>query len=237
MKVSKAGKIWLDYHQIHSKKNTVRAHSFVKDRFCRQFGDYDLNDLSVDNILDFMNQLTEGRKPQTKRARFTSLLAFFNFAKNNLDPDAINPCDSPMLRKPFRTKVKSEFDILGKETVDEIIFRTSKARNRLMLDVSMRQVQFFMRVTIFIAHGRRGVEVASSMFFWFSLHIAVSATVFRFTVVLFVLLGPAIFSLYFAMVFSLSRTAAFITTIGLSSKTASADTKSKITPSTLNENQ
>jgi integrase/recombinase XerD len=54
-----------------------------------------------------MNQLTEGRKPQTKRARFTSLMAFFNFAKNNLDPDFINPCDSPMLRKLFRTKVKT----------------------------------------------------------------------------------------------------------------------------------
>ena len=65
-----------------------------------------------------MNQLTEGRKPQTKRARFTSLLAFFNFAKNNLDPDFINPCDSPMLRKLFRTKVKTQFDILEKETVD-----------------------------------------------------------------------------------------------------------------------
>ena len=76
MKVSKAGKIWLDYNRIHSKKNTVRAHSFVKERFCTQFGDYDLNDLSVDNILVFMNQLTDGRKPQTTRARFTSLMAF-----------------------------------------------------------------------------------------------------------------------------------------------------------------
>jgi len=129
MKVSKAGKIWLDYHSIHSKKNTVRSHAFVKDRFCRQFGDYDLNDLSADKILDFLNQLTEGRKPQTKRARFTSLLAFFNFAKNNLDPEFINPCDSPMLRKLFRTKVKTQFDILEKETVDEIIFRTNKMRD------------------------------------------------------------------------------------------------------------
>jgi len=85
-----------------------------------------------------MNQLTEGRKPQTKRARFTSLLAFFNFAKNNLDPDFINPCDSPMLRKLFRVKVKTQFDILEKETVDEIIFRTSKNRNRLMLELMAR---------------------------------------------------------------------------------------------------
>ncbi len=85
-----------------------------------------------------MNQLTEGRKPQTKRARFTSLLAFFNFAKNNLDPDFINPCDSPMLRKLFRTKVKTQFDILEKEIVDEIIFRTNKMRDRLILELMAR---------------------------------------------------------------------------------------------------
>lgn len=69
------------------------------------------------NILDFMNQLTKGRKPQTTRARFTSLLAFFNFPKNNLDPDFTNPCNSPMLRKLFRTKVKTQFDILEKENI------------------------------------------------------------------------------------------------------------------------
>jgi hypothetical protein len=56
-------------------------------------------------------------------------------------------------------------------------------------------------------------------------------------VVLFALFGPAIFSLCFAMVFALSRTTAFVAAIGLSSKTASADTKTEITPSTLNKNQ
>lgn len=105
---------------------------------CRQFGEYDLNDLSVDNILDFMNQLTEGRKPQTKRARFTSLMAFFNFAKNNLDRNISNPCDSPMLRNLFRPKVKTHWDILEKDTVDEIIFRTTKVRDRLILELMAR---------------------------------------------------------------------------------------------------
>jgi len=71
----------------------------------------------------------------------------------------------------------------------------------------------------------------------FSLRIAVSATVFRFTVVLFALLGLAVFSFGLAMIFALSRTTAFITTRCLSSKTASADTKTEIAPSTLNENQ
>ena len=85
-----------------------------------------------------MNQLTEGRKPQTKRARFTSLMAFFNFAKNNLDQDFTNPCDSPMLPKLFRTKVKTHWDILEKDTVDEIIFRTTKIRDRLILELMAR---------------------------------------------------------------------------------------------------
>jgi hypothetical protein len=56
-------------------------------------------------------------------------------------------------------------------------------------------------------------------------------------VVLFALLGLAVFSFGLAMIFALSRTTAFITTICLSSKTASADTKTEIAPSTLNENQ
>ena len=100
--------------------------------------DCDVNDLSVDHILDFMNQITDGRKPQTKRARFTSLSAFFNFTKANIDSDFINPCDSPMLRKLFRVKMKTQFDILEKETVDEIIFRTEKPRDRLMLELMAR---------------------------------------------------------------------------------------------------
>jgi len=97
-----------------------------------------LRSLSVDHILDFLNQLTQGRKPQTKRVRFNSLSAFFNFARENLDPDLANPCDSPMLRKLFRPKVQSHWEIQGKDTVDEIIFRTTKQRDRLMLELMAR---------------------------------------------------------------------------------------------------
>ena len=43
-----------------------------------------------------------------------------------------------MLLKLFRAKIKTQFDILEKETVDEIIFRTEKVRNRLMLELMAR---------------------------------------------------------------------------------------------------
>ncbi len=107
-------------------------------KFCEVFGDHQLDELAVDDIMDFLNQLTDGCKPQTKRIRYAHLSAFFNFVKNNLDSDFSNPCDSPMLRKLFRAKVKTHWDILEKDTVDEIIFRTTKLRDRLLLELMAR---------------------------------------------------------------------------------------------------
>ena len=107
-------------------------------KFCEVFGDHQLGELTVDDIMDFLNQLTDGCKPQTKRIRYAHLSAFFNFIQNNLDPDFSNPCDSPMLRKLFRPKVKVQWDILEKDTVDEIIFRTTKLRDRLLLELMAR---------------------------------------------------------------------------------------------------
>jgi len=138
MVVSKTAEIWLDYHRAHSKNNTVRAYEWTIGKFCEEYGDTDLLDLSVDNILSFLNQISEGRKPQTKRVRFSHLTAFFYFIKNNIDSDINNPCDSPMLRKLFRQKTKVHWDMIEKETVDEIIFRTTKIRNRLILELMAR---------------------------------------------------------------------------------------------------
>ena len=43
-----------------------------------------------------------------------------------------------MLRKLFRPALTFNWDIIEKETVDEIIFRTAKIRNRLMLELMAR---------------------------------------------------------------------------------------------------
>jgi integrase len=107
-------------------------------KFCESYGDQKLSELKVDTILDFLNQLTEGCKPQTKRIRYGHLAAFFNFIKNNIITDFISPCDSKMLRKLYRPKVTIQWDILEKETVDEIIFRTTNTRDRLLLELMAR---------------------------------------------------------------------------------------------------
>jgi site-specific recombinase XerD len=138
MNVSQASRIWLDYHRAHSKENTIRAYKFTIRKFNQNLANLNLNEVSADDILDFMTQITEGRKPQTKRVRFSHLTAFFNFIKINLDLNIDNPCDSPMLRKLFRPKANAHWDIIEKETVDEIIFRTNNVRNRLMLELMAR---------------------------------------------------------------------------------------------------
>jgi integrase len=138
MKVSQASKIWLEYHRAHSKHNTVRAYQFTIEKFNQNFGNRNLNEVSTDDVLDFMTKFTEGRKPQTKRVRFSHLTAFFNFMRNNFDCDFKNPCDSQMLRKLFRPKAAVHWDIIDKDTVDEIIFRTDNVRNRLMLELMAR---------------------------------------------------------------------------------------------------
>jgi integrase len=138
MNVKQASKIWLDYHRAHSRNNTIRAYEFTISKFNQDFSNLNLQEVSTDDVLEFMTEITEGRRPQTKRIRFSHLTAFFNFMINNFDCDFKNPCDSPMLRKLFRPKATVHWDIIEKETVDEIIFRTNNLRNRLMLELMAR---------------------------------------------------------------------------------------------------
>ena len=43
-----------------------------------------------------------------------------------------------MIRKIYRERIKTTWEIVEKETVDEIIFRTTKLRNRLILELMAR---------------------------------------------------------------------------------------------------
>lgn len=49
-----------------------------------------------------------------------------------------NPCDLPVLRKTFRLAKGRQWTILEKDVVDEIIFKTDKLRNRLILELMAR---------------------------------------------------------------------------------------------------
>jgi len=107
------------------------------ERFCQENGDKDLKELTSNDVLDFLNGITEGKKPQTRKTRFSHLISFFNFTKNNIDHSFQNPCDSPII-KMFRAKALTAWDILEKKIVDEIIFKTDNSRDLLMLELMAR---------------------------------------------------------------------------------------------------
>lgn len=158
MKVSNAVKLCLEYHKSHSKENTVRAYRMILTQLYEEFGAENLEDITTERILSFLNRITEGKKRQTKQTRYSHLLAFFNFIKNHINPDFKNPCDIPMLKKLFRARPSYHWNIIEKETVDEVIFRTSKPRNRLMLELMARggmRISEVLKLTPSDIHERR----------------------------------------------------------------------------------
>jgi len=65
-------------------------------------------------------------------------LSLLNFIKNSVNPHCENLCESPILRKLFKDPKPAHWDILEKEVVDEMVFRTENLRNRLMLELMAR---------------------------------------------------------------------------------------------------
>ena len=158
MKLSEASKLWPEYHRAHSKENSIRAYEALLGRIYEEFGDANLEDMTTDKILPFINRITDGKKPTTKRTRYSHLLSFFNFIKNNINSEFRNPCDTPLLKKLFRARPSHNWIPLEKETVDEIIFRTSRPRNRLMLELMARggmRISEVLKLTPADIHDRR----------------------------------------------------------------------------------
>ena len=158
MKVSEAAKLFLEYHKSHSKENSVRAYNLILTQLLEEFGGENLEEITTERVLSFLNRITEGRKRQTKKTRYTHLLSFFNFIKNHIAQDFRNPCDTPMLKKLFRARPSYHWNIIEKETVDEIIFRTSKPRNRLILELMARggmRISEVLKLTPSDINGRR----------------------------------------------------------------------------------
>jgi integrase len=97
-----------------------------------------LASISQEDVLDFLLSLTKDNKQATKRNRYSVLSSFYNFSINTVLPALTNPCNTAIIRKIFKRPQAIQWQIVDKETVDEIIFRTTDTRNRLMLELMAR---------------------------------------------------------------------------------------------------
>ena len=116
----------------------MKNYEFIFTQFHDEFGDSLVDAITPDEILSFLTKLTDGTKQSTKRNRYSSLKAFFNYIKNSIDPNLQNPCDTPILRKIFKDRKAPPWPIFEKELIDEIIFKTTNPRNRIMLELMAR---------------------------------------------------------------------------------------------------
>ena len=82
--------------------------------------------------------ITQNNKQATKRNRFSILSSFYNFSINTACPSLTNPCNSSVIKKIFKRPPPIQWQIVDKELIDEIIFRTDNIRNRLMLELMAR---------------------------------------------------------------------------------------------------
>lgn len=138
MKVCQAIHYHLEYHKANSQQNTLRCVEFVLRKFNHHFIERTLESVTEDDVLSFLTTLTLNRKQTTKRNRYSVLSSFYNFTISTSQPGLKNPCYNSVIKKIFRTPQPTQGRILEKDTVDEIIFRTMNARNRIMLELMAR---------------------------------------------------------------------------------------------------
>ena len=91
MKTAQAIEFCLKYHEANYKKNILINYQFILSKLKTEFGNRDIREINQDDIFTFLNRLTNGNKQNTKRNRFTTLSAFFNFIANTLNPHLLNP--------------------------------------------------------------------------------------------------------------------------------------------------
>jgi len=94
--------------------------------------------LSSEEIYTFLEDLTQQVARSTARLRYAQLAAIFNFAIERCSSRTPNPCQSLLLRKTFRGPKPSLRRILDRDTIDELIYRTTDLRTRLLLELQAR---------------------------------------------------------------------------------------------------
>jgi integrase/recombinase XerD len=137
MKVSDAISFCLQYHKINSRPNTIKNYEFLLGKFGDLYLERKLESISTEEIISLLTDLSEGRKQNTKRSRYTTLSAFFNLIINTLIPEMQNPCQSPAAKNLFNKPKICQWAIFDKDTIEDI-FRTINIRNRIMLELMAR---------------------------------------------------------------------------------------------------
>jgi len=138
MKVADTITYCINYHKINSRSNTLANYEYLLGKFGHCYRNRNINAITTEEIITFLATITEGRRQNTKRTRYTTLSAYFNLIVNTLQPEIRNPCLSPAVKSLFQKPKTTHWTIYDKDTIDEAIFRTLNIRNRILLELMAR---------------------------------------------------------------------------------------------------
>lgn len=138
MNVEQAIGLYMEYLKGNARPNTVRSFSYTLFRFRDAFVGRGMGSVIEAEIIDFISSISVGCSPATKTGRVGAVRAFYNFVIDIAEADFPNPCLRPMVRKMFKNPRFSSPKLLDKDLVDEIIFRTTRDRDRLILELMGR---------------------------------------------------------------------------------------------------
>ena len=111
-------------HQKNSARDKTReSYSHLLKNLETLLGDHALECIGSQDLYQFLILLTEGRAENTARLRYAQLKAFFTFFIERTHASLKNPCDDPLLAKTFRAPRMKQREIIGREVIDEIIYR------------------------------------------------------------------------------------------------------------------
>jgi integrase len=120
------------------RKRTTDSYRYILEHFKNHFTDSHVEGITPDQIYHFLEALTEHMAKSTRRLRYAQVKAFFNFLINEKDIPIKNPCQDSIMVKAFKSPRMKQKDILSRESVDEIIYRSKKIRVRLILELQAR---------------------------------------------------------------------------------------------------
>jgi integrase len=104
----------------------------------RIFAERDFDSIGPDEIYSFLESQTHDLAKSTRRSRYAQLKAFCNFIINRCSLNMKHPCNASLLRKSNRTPKHVPRKMLEREMVDEMIYNTTRVRDRLILELQAR---------------------------------------------------------------------------------------------------
>jgi integrase/recombinase XerD len=138
MRLHEAVELCREHQKNTMREKTRECYDYVFRNMEALLGDPDFEEMSAQDLYQFMLLLTEGRARSTARLRYAQVKAFFNFVVEAAHMTMANPCDDPLLSKTFRAPRMKQREIVGREVVDEIIYRCQNPRDRLILELQAR---------------------------------------------------------------------------------------------------